>query len=189
MPTNNHSSDSIVSGNQSPTSQPVIFESPLDKAKERVTKKPFGIFITPQNSPVSPEKFSGYHTGVDFEIFPQELNLDVLVKAIWKVKIILIKYATGYGGVLVQSCQLDSISITVIYGHLKLDSIIKLTGDNLEAGENLGILGANNSVETNGERKHLHLGIHKDSAINILGYVQNKGELDNWIDPCLYICD
>ena len=33
----------------------------------RITKKPFGIFITTQNSPVQPERFSGYHTGVDVE--------------------------------------------------------------------------------------------------------------------------
>ena len=36
------------------------FQSPLDRAGERVTKKPFGKFVTPQNSPVQPEKFYGY---------------------------------------------------------------------------------------------------------------------------------
>src|SRR3989344_6907506 len=40
---------------------------PVDEFEERITKKPFGIFITPQNSPIKPERFSGYHTGVDVE--------------------------------------------------------------------------------------------------------------------------
>src|SRR4030042_789723 len=74
----------------------------------------------PQNSPVSPEKFKGYHTGSDFEIFPEELGVDVSVKAVCAGKLLLKEYATGYGGVAVQSCALDNNPITVIYGHLKL---------------------------------------------------------------------
>jgi len=57
------------------------FQPPLDRAAERVSKKPFGIFITPQNSPVQPEKFRGYHTGADFEIFSDELDANVPVTA------------------------------------------------------------------------------------------------------------
>jgi hypothetical protein len=38
------------------------FVAPLDRASGRVTKKPFGIFVTPQNSPVQPERFRGFHT-------------------------------------------------------------------------------------------------------------------------------
>lgn len=47
-----------------------ILNIPLTDAAARITKKPFGIFITPQNSPVQPERFSGFHTGTDFEILP-----------------------------------------------------------------------------------------------------------------------
>lgn len=165
------------------------FRSPLDRAKERVTKKPFGIFITKQTSPVQPEKFSGYHTGTDFEIFPDELNADVPVHAVCSGKLATKKYATGYGGVAVENCNLNGQSITVVYGHLRLISISAPLGANLSAGDTIGVLGAAYSSETNGERKHLHLGFHKGSSINILGYVPNKSELSGWVDPCLYICE
>jgi len=173
-------------------SNPVVsqtfFQPPLDRAGERVTKKTFGLYVTPQNSPVQPEKFTGYHTGADFEIFPNELNLAVSVRAICGGKLILKKYATGYGGVVVEACLLNNQPITVIYGHLKLSSITKNIGQTLSAGETIGVLGAAYSSETNGERKHLHLGIHKGTSINILGYVQTKSALNAWIDPCLYVC-
>ena len=38
---------------------------PIGQTEERITKKPFGIKISPENSPISPERFSGYHTGID----------------------------------------------------------------------------------------------------------------------------
>jgi len=69
---------------------------------------------------------------------------------------------------------------------LKLASIQKNAGNNLAAGETIGILGADKSVETDGERKNLHLGFHKGTSVNILGYVQNKNELLDWLNPCDY---
>lgn len=164
------------------------FLPPLDRAKERVTKKYFGLFVTPQNSPVQPEKFRGYHTGTDFEIFPGEENIDVTVKAVCSGNLLMKKTATGYGGVAVESCNLNSEPITVVYGHLKLSSMSYNIGDKINAGDTLGILGRGYSVETSGERKHLHLGVYKGTAVNILGYVQNQSELSGWLDPCLYVC-
>lgn len=161
---------------------------PLDQVKERVNKKTFGLFITPANSPVQPERFSGYHTGIDLEIFPNELNVEVPVLAACTGQIKMKKTATGYGGVVVTSCQLEGQDITVVYGHLKLSSISKKIGDSVQAGEKLGILGAAYSPETDGERKHLHLSFHKGTSVNILGYVQNQAELKNWLDPCIYLC-
>ena len=154
-----------------------------------MTKKPFGIYITPKTSPVQPERFQGYHTGTDFEIFPEELNTDVSVHAICTGKIAVKRSASGYGGVLVQNCsELSSQPITVIYGHLKLASITKNAGDTLNAGDEIGFLGKAYSSETDGERKHLHLGIHKGSSISILGYVQSQSELSGWVDPCTLAC-
>lgn len=164
------------------------FQPPLDRSSERVTKKPFGIFITPKTSPVQPERFKGYHTGADFEIFPEEMDAEVSVHSVCSGKFLLKKFATGYGGVAVQSCMLDNNTITVIYGHLKLASIVFNVGDNISAGDTIGILGKAYSSETSGERKHLHLGFHKGTVISILGYVQNKKDLSDWIDPCLYVC-
>jgi murein DD-endopeptidase MepM/ murein hydrolase activator NlpD len=164
------------------------FQPPLDRASERVTKKPFGIYITPKTSPVQPEKFQGYHTGTDFEIFPEELNIDVPVHAVCNGKIILKEYASGYGGVAIESCELDSQPITVVYGHLNLASINLKAGDSISAGDLIGNLGNAYSTQTDGERKHLHLGFHKGSATNILGYVNLQSQLSDWIDPCLYAC-
>ena len=164
------------------------FQPPLSRAAERVTKKPFGIYITPKTSPVQPERFQGYHTGTDFEIFPEELNVDVPVQTVCNGKLILKEYASGYGGVAVESCELDGQPITVIYGHLNLTSINAKAGDSLNAGDFLGNLGKAYSIETDGERKHLHLGFHKGVAVNILGYVSSQSQLSEWLDPCTYVC-
>lgn len=149
----------------------------------RITKKPFGIYITPKNSPVQPEKFTGYHTGADFETTPAEANEAIDVPAICNGKLILKKYASGYGGVVVQSCNRNGQAVTVIYGHLQLASIDQLVGQVINEGNTIGVLGKGYSTETDGERKHLHLAIHKGSAINILGYVQKKSDLSAWFDP------
>lgn len=97
------------------------------------------------------------------------------------------KYRGGYGGIAVQACKLDNQNITVIYGHLRLPSIVSNVGQELASGDKLAVLGTGFSQETDGERKHLHLGIHKGTAINILGYVQNPAELQNWIDITKYL--
>ena len=172
----------IVPEKKDPITPVPVFGLPLEQAEERITKKKFGQYITSQNSPVQPEKFRGYHTGTDFEIFLEELNANVPVQAIGDGKIALKVTAPGYGGSLVENCELDNQLITVIYGHLKLASIAKKAGDTLAKGEEIGILGKAFSAETSGERKHLHLGVHKGSAVDIRGYVQKEAELANWLD-------
>ena len=161
---------------------------PLDRANERVTKKPFGIFIDKATSPVQPERFKGYHTGTDFETFADEASADVAVKAICDGRVLQKRQAPGYGGILISNCTLGGQLVTVIYGHLRLSSIKVLPGTELKKGDEIGLLGTGFSFETDRERKHLHLGIHKGFAINILGYVQKKEELSQWIDPCQYVC-
>lgn len=179
---NNEASDVLESKSER------VYIMPIAHASERITKKPFGILINPKTSPVQPERFSGYHTGTDFEIFPEEASQDVVVSAVCSGNIIEKRRASGYGGVLVQRCALDNQSVTVVYGHLSLSSINKGLGDILETGEKVGLLGMVNSVDTGGERKHLHLSIHKGTTTNISGYVANKTELNQWIDPCKYFC-
>jgi len=174
---------SIESNSQNPSNKLSSLNEPLVRAGERVTKKPFGTYITSQNSPIQPERFQGYHTGADFEILPEELNSNVSVMAITDGKIVEKRSASGYGGVLVESAVLNGSSVTIIYGHLSLASIKKNVGDQLSVGEKFAILGKNKSSETDGERKHLHLGIHKGSSVNILGYVASKDELVSWVDP------
>ncbi|MFH0987714.1 MAG: M23 family metallopeptidase [Patescibacteria group bacterium] len=159
------------------------YSPPIDDFKERVTKKNFGVYITPKTSPVQPEKFMGYHAGVDFETFSEEKDRIIEVLAFCEGKIEEKKYVNGYGGVLVESCQIEGVSATVLYGHLSLGSVKKTKGDKLTKGETIGILGKGFSLETDGERKHLHLSIRKGERIDFRGYVSSKKELENWIDP------
>jgi len=173
---------------QSFEDQSIDFQPPLSEISKRETKKTFGIYITPENSPIQPERFKGYHTGVDFEILPQELDKDVPVYAICSGELKLKQFSSGYGGLVVQMCQLNKKPITVVYGHLRLSSLINSIGDNLNIGDNIGLLGDDKSSETDYERKHLHISIYNDSEINIRGYLNSEEELLNWIDPCLYIC-
>ncbi len=163
------------------------FSSPISDPLSRITAKPFGIYVSPQHSPVSPEKFTGYHTGVDFETFPSEKDADVSISVICSGEILEKEQARGYGGMVVQKCSLDNQPITVVYGHLRLKSITVAPGQTLKVGDFLGYLGTGYSSETDGERKHLHLGIHKGATIDTRGYVQNKNELRSWIDFANYL--
>lgn len=156
---------------------------PLDRAGLRITKKHFGTFVTPKNSPVSPEKFQGFHTGIDMETFEDEQAVDIAVYAVCDGRIRQTHSINGYGGVLIQDCTLHGEAITVLYGHLRQTSIQKKAGDLLKTGDEIGVLGTGYSLETSGERKHLHLSIHRGSAIDVRGYVQSKTELDAWEDP------
>ncbi|MEK9158259.1 MAG: M23 family metallopeptidase [Patescibacteria group bacterium] len=152
-------------------------------SSSRVTKKLFGIYVTPKNSPVQPEKFTGYHTGIDFETTSGEANVDVHVPVLFDGKLVVKKSATGYGGVVVIESAIEGQLVTTVYGHLKLSSVITPVGQFVKKGDTLGILGKAYSNETGGERKHLHLAIHKGGSINIFGYVQTKSALNDWLDP------
>lgn len=164
-----------------PTATPVPSVSILDES--RITKKEFGLYATPENSPVQPERFSGYHVGADFETTLDEADKDIVVPALCDGKLVSKRSATGYGGVAVQACALDGQAVTVVYGHVKLSSVTASVGDELKKGDVVGILGRGFSSETDGERKHLHLGIHKGSAIDIRGYVSKQSEISGWLDP------
>lgn len=184
----NHApSSGILSNSSSGTVSPssVAAVSILDLS--RITKKFFGTYVTPHNSPVQPEKFTGYHTGVDFETTPTEGTTDVPVTAFCDGNLLLKKYASGYGGVAVESCTLQGNAVTVIYGHLRLSSITPRLGQTLKKGEQIAVLGTGYSAETDGERKHLHLGIHLGTSINILGYVQKQSDLSGWLDPMQFL--
>lgn len=164
-------------------SSSTLLVEPINNALSRVTKKFFGLKVSPGNSSVSPERFSGYHTGVDFETLPSEQDVDVPVYAVCSGPLKLKKSASGYGGVAVQACTTNGKDVTVVYGHLRLSSISAKVGQQLSAGEQLAVLGQGYSAETDGERKHLHLGVHRGTVINLLGYVQQSADLSQWFDP------
>ncbi len=157
-------------------------KEPLYLSKDRVTKKPFGIQVSPDNSPVPYERFSGFHTGTDYEISKEEDWKPVPVDAVCSGEIVGIQKATGYGGVILQRCSFADQVVTVIYGHVAIDQVSYKKGDHVTAGTQLTVLGEGDTEETGGERKHLHLGIRKGVGADIRGYVPNKFDLENWID-------
>ncbi len=167
----------------SPNTEKVLAD-PISNAKSRIIKKPFGIYVTPENSPVQPEKFTGYHTGADFETTPQEANANVPIYAVCSGSVRIEETVQGYGGVIIENCVLENQPVTVLYGHLNINTFHTLSGEqNVKAGDKIAVLAPANSAMSGGERKHLHLGIHKGSAVDFRGYVQNKSELYAWIDP------
>lgn len=146
---------------------------PTDEFLSRIIKKPFGIYITPKNSPVQPEKFSGYHTGVDVEY--EDVESEVPVYSVCDGEIITAGHVNGYGGVIGMKCDQDF----VIYGHLNPNSFT--SKKNVKLGDKIGQLGKGYSMETDGERKHLHFGIHKNT-LDLRGYVKTETELEGWYD-------
>lgn len=182
------SRQTIIDFSPTPSAISTSLQSPVGhpplESKERITKKPFGIYVTPQNSPVSPEKFTGYHTADDFETFPDEADKEMKVSAICDGTIFSKTTVSGYGGVIVQECSFNKLQSKVIYGHLDIDwPETKNTGDLVKTGDTIAILAQANSANSGGERKHLHLGILKTDQLDYRGYIQNQSELDQWYDP------
>lgn len=160
---------------------------PLDDADDRPTPLHFGLYVTPEENPIIPaERFTGFHTAVDFEVSADELENDVPVYAICDGKVLVSEFADGYGGVLVQSCRLQGQNVTVLYGHLDPASLSK-KGTRLAKGTTIGVLGAHRDEESDGNRKHLHLSIHKGKQPQLLGYVQTEKELSQYIDPSIVL--
>jgi len=153
---------------------------PVSEFKERVTLKPFGIYITPEDSPVQPEKFAGYHTGVDVEFTDRDNEIPVY--AIADGTVITSQTASGYGGLTIIRHDIGGQSIDTMYAHLDPSSLPR-KGSEVVAGQQIGHLGEDNTEETDFERKHLHFGMHKSNQLDLRGYVQTEAELVDWYDP------
>ncbi len=154
---------------------------PTANYKTGQTKKHFGQYITPQNSPVQPEKFTGYHTGVDIEV-PQD-NAEVPVYSISNGLTRFVGNVSGYGGVIIIQYTINGEMVTALYGHIRLSSATVKAGDQVAKGEQLAVLGSPYLTETGGERKHLHFSLHRGVAFDYVGYVQKVSELSAWLDP------
>ncbi len=158
--------------------------APLPLAQLRPTPLYFGRYVTPDpamNPIVPPEKFEGFHVGTDFEVTTDELEQDVPVSAICPGKVIYSGFAEGYGGLVTQQCTLKKKTVTVIYGHLRIEGL-PAKGMTLRAGDRIGVLAPARSHDSDGNRKHLHLGIHIGTTVNMRGYVQTEAELAEFMD-------
>lgn len=158
---------------------------PLDHASERSIALQFGMYVTPdpeQNPIDPPEAFTGYHTGLDYEVFIDELQTEVPVYAICSGSTLYSGYAKGYGGVVVQRCKLENEDVTVLYGHLG-ETSLPPEATVLQAGDPIGFLAPARSLWSDGNRKHLHLTIHRGEELEFRGYVQQEMELKEFLDP------
>lgn len=158
---------------------------PLPDAENRPMLLTFGLYVTPdpeQNPIDPPERFTGFHAGLDFEIFEGEAESNIPVFAICSGKVLVSGATEGYGGLVTTQCRIQGKTATVLYGHLGLEYLPKV-GSSVKAGERIAVLAAARSVASDGNRKHLHLGIHKGKALEYRGYVENEKELEDFIDP------
>lgn len=146
-----------------------------------ITKKPFGIFVTPEDSPVSPERFRGFHTAAD-----AELPADTPVFAVADGVVVRSGRVSGYGGFVAIEHQRGSERFVSIYGHLD-PARLPARGVRVRAGEEIGVLGVAFSDETDGERAHLHFGIYTGSGVNVAGYVSSRDDLTPWRDPVAFL--
>jgi len=167
----------VISPSPTPISE---LHEPVANFKARVTKKPFGIYITPDSSPIQPERFTGYHTGADAEY--DDVIKPVPVYAIANGTVHSARRASGYGGIVVIKHIISNQDVLVIYGHLDPE---KLTPTNtiVTAGQQIGHLGKGGTDDTDGERRHLHLGILYGTKLDTRGYVNNPDQLSKWLDP------
>lgn len=153
---------------------------PVEEFRERITLKRFGTYITPETSPVQPERFTGYHTGVDVEF--ADVDTEIQVRAIAEGEVIEAQTVSGYGGVVVIRHTINDGPLLALYGHLDAQTI-PAKGSAVSAGEAIGVLGEGETLETDFERKHLHFAMLKGSSVNFRGYVLSENELGGWHDP------
>jgi murein DD-endopeptidase MepM/ murein hydrolase activator NlpD len=154
--------------------------APIEGFTTRNTKKNFGLYVTPNNSPISPEKFTGYHTGVDIEY--GDVTTDVPVKAVAAGTVKVARFIDGYGGLVGIEHDWNDKKLFVVYGHLDPKSLVK---ENVPVaqGDIVGVLGDKSADETDNERKHLHFGVRRSADTNLRGYSTSAESLRDWFNP------
>ena len=162
-----------------PTASPVLI-APIAEFHQRITKKFFGTFVTPARSPVQPERFTGYHTGVDVEY--GDVSTDVPVVAVADGTVVQSGWVSGYGGLLVIKAMINQETVFILYGHVRMSSL-PAPGISVHQGKQIGVLGTGGTHETDGERHHLHFALYKGKSLDIRGYVPRLTDLATWIDP------
>lgn len=170
-----------ITGNNQETSSNI----PLPNIHLRPQLLTFGTYVTPdsaQNPIDPPERFTGYHTALDIEILDGEENTEVPVQAVCDGKILQSGSVEGYGGLIVQQCTLSDQEVTVIYGHLDIASLA-FQDMYVVKGQVIAKLAPEKSIDSGHTRKHLHLGIHKGTEIDVRGYVDFEEELQEFLDP------
>ena len=153
---------------------------PIENFYKNQTVNPFGVY---RNG-----RFIGYHSGVDVEVEPEDLDKDIPIYAIYDGEVIQVSEAGGYGGVVAIKHSFEgNKDLTSVYGHMRLRDIKVSEGQKITGGSLVGYLGASYTSETAAERKHLHFGLNKNSDLDIRGYVDSLAGLSNWLSPKVFL--
>jgi len=164
---------------------------PINRIDERVWINEFGgrpseATIDPQYSDLICPKgilYEEYHTGVDAETSKDELDTPVSVRSMADGVVRQDGFVSGYGGLIVIEHTINGNVYTAYYGHVDQSTFKVSAGSTVKNGQIIANLAPACTDGNGNTRKHLHLGVHKGKEIVVAGYVLNKSELDNWIDP------
>ncbi|MFH1111604.1 MAG: M23 family metallopeptidase [Patescibacteria group bacterium] len=172
----NNGSNTGISQELSVNSELVATEVvlPIENYATNRTRQVYGQYVT------EPEE--GYNIGDDIEV-DQSQKGDVPVTAITDGEIIYKKWTTNYGGLVVIKHLINQTEVKTLYGHLRLASIAKKIGERVEKGEIIGMLGADQSYDTDNQHRHLNFGVYQGSDINLSVVVSKSEQLVNWLNP------
>ncbi len=164
---------------------PANYYFPISFYTSRRLLRTFGTYVTSQDVQTVPcgAPFTGYHTGDDLEVTSDEISRPVSVYSIAAGRVLKVGSVSGYGGLLIIAYNLNNQPVTAYFGHINLATVAVTVGETVKPGEKLAELGAACSAQTGGERKHLHFALHKGPKIDERGYVSNRMELSNWLNP------
>ncbi len=144
---------------------------PLDEAV--LTYKRFGEFFQ--------DRFSGFHVGEDFEVDANTPD-PIPVYAIADGVVSRASRVGGYGGLVTVVHTVEGQVYTGVYGHLSTDFMVEM-GEEVRRGEQIGVLGADASEDTDGERRHLHFAMHEGKSDVLSGYEGTADAIEKWINP------
>ncbi|HEU0050637.1 MAG TPA: M23 family metallopeptidase [Patescibacteria group bacterium] len=162
----------VIAQTTDPITQKLVL--PIAGYADRRTKKVFGQWVH--------DRFTGYHLGDDIEYTDTDAEIPVYAIATGTIRYVG-AHVSGYGGVLVISFRPDGKNINAIYGHLNLIATNLKVGQTVGAGTFLAYLGKGYSIQTDGERKHLHFGLYEGNELRLAGYTQKKSDLAQWMNP------
>jgi murein DD-endopeptidase MepM/ murein hydrolase activator NlpD len=173
----------------SPHSSKVSLFYPITNYQARITNRRHGQRTTLADSAgfACGGQFEGIHVGDDLEVTKTELDREVPVFAISAGRVRQLSAVGGYGGLLITENKINSVTVTVYYGHIDLKSSRFGVGQTFKAGQTLANLGDNCSTETSNERKHLHFAIRRGQSIDVRGYLPNRSELGEWYNPAEFL--
>jgi hypothetical protein len=152
---------------------------PVDRYSERLTFKEFGQEVH--------DRFNGFHTGDDLEIFEDELEVEIPVYAVADGNVVYKNWISGYGGVIILEHNFQGQLLQSLYGHIDLNQTSLRLGESVTAGTLISYLGDHESRETDQERKHLHFSLYSGTTLRLNGYTPKTRDLVNWVNPSEFL--